>query len=910
MPTVDLAEYRRKRDFQKTPEPDSSAKFPDAGPLRFVVQKHKATALHYDLRLEAGGVLKSFAVPKGPSADPAVKRGAHQTEDHPLDYLDFEGSIPRGQYGAGHMIVWDIGTYSPDEKGEYDWLDRKRAGQRIEAEIAAGKVAFTTRGSRMRGSWTLVRTKDGWLLIKHKDLATTGIDLAEAFDTSVRSGLSIGDLAAGQTPSSGGRAASPADLPGARPATFPAPFQPMTANPSPTRDLDDTIWSFEPKLDGIRCLAFVKDGEARLYTRNLNDVTAAYPAIARALGAQPVHDAIFDGEIAALDDGGRPSFELLQQRMNLGDHRQVAVAEGQVPVVFFAFDLLHLDGFDLRPAAIEGRRSLLEQVLTPSTSISRVEPIEADSRTAFEAVVDLGFEGLVAKRRASPYRHGRRSDSWLKLKSRRSDEFVVGGFTYGEGGRSSTFGGLLLGTPRDDGLLDFRGRVGSGLNDAVLKRLRRTLDALTSDESPFAGDVPDGARTTFVRPELVAEVEYAEQTRAGILRAPVFHGIRTDKSPADLRPGNAESGEEVLVALPATVRDGLAADVASVLGQLETTKQKAELTIAADTVGVTNLDKELWPAFGGRPARTKRDYLRYLATVAPVILPHLRDRPLTLTRYPNGITGKSFYQRHWVEKDMPPFVEYITMFSETNTGDRPFLLCNNLPTLLWLGQLADIELHASLARVSPDPDAAGLSTVFAGDKETVESSVLNYPDHLLFDLDPYIYAGHEKKGEEPQFNRIAFDATCEVAGRVREVLAGLGLSAFIKTSGATGLHLYVPIVRNLQYGEVRALATTIAQEVLSRAPKLATLEWATDRRTGKVFIDVNQNARIKSLACQYSPRAKPGAPVSMPLRWDELGKRYPDEFTLATAPARIAEVGDLWANVLESKVDLKETLGL
>ncbi len=909
MPTVDLAEYRRKRDFKKTPEPDGATKFPAAGPLRFVVQKHKATALHYDLRLEAGGVLKSFAVPKGPCADPAVKRGAHQTEDHPLDYLDFEGSIPRGQYGAGHMIVWDTGTYSPDEKGEYDWLDRDRASERIEAEIAAGKVAFTTRGSRMRGSWTLVRTKDGWLLIKHKDLATDGVDLAATYDTSVRSGLTIEDLAAGRTPSAGGYPVSPVDTPGARQAAFPAPFRPMTASPSPTPDLDDSVWSFEPKLDGIRCLAFVKDGEAKLFTRNLNDVTAAYPAIARALAAQPLHDAVFDGEIAALDEDGRPSFELLQQRMNLGDHRQVATAEGQVPVVFFAFDLLHLDGFDLRAAAIEGRRILLGQVLTPSTSISRVEPIEADSRTAFEAVVAHGFEGLVAKRHGSPYRSGRRADSWLKLKSRRSDEFVVGGFTYGEGGRSSTFGGLLLGTPRDDGLLDFRGRVGSGLSDAVLKRLRRQLDALVSEESPFASEVPDGARTVFVRPELVAEVEYAEETRAGILRAPVFHGIRTDKSPDDLRPGNDDE-EDAIVALPPAVRDDMAGEVVSVLGQLDTPKQKTDLAVGTGTVGVTNLDKELWPAFGSHPARTKRDYLRYLTTVAPILLPHLRDRPLTLTRYPNGIEGKSFYQRHWVEKDMPPFVEYITMFSETNTGDRPFLLCNNLPTLLWLGQLADIELHASLARVSPEPDASGLPTGFAGDKETVERSVLNYPDHLLFDLDPYIYAGHEKKGEEPQFNRIAFDATCEVAGKVREVLAGLGLSAFIKTSGATGLHLYVPIVRNLQYGEVRALATTLAQEVLSRIPKLATLEWATDRRTGKVFIDVNQNARIKSLACQYSPRAKPGAPVSMPLRWDELGKRYPDEFTLETAPARIAEVGDLWGGILESKVDLKETLGL
>ena len=902
MATVDLAEYRGKRDFRKTPEPDGSTRFPAKGPLRFVVQKHQATALHFDLRLEAGGVLKSFAVPKGPSADPSVKRGAQQTEDHPLDYLDFEGSIPRGQYGAGHMIVWDTGTYSPDEKGEYDWLDPERASLRIEEEIAAGKVSFTIRGTRMHGSWTLIRTKNGWLLIKHKDQAASNVDLPDAFETSIRSGLTIADLAAG-TVAAGPFLASPADAPGARESQLPAPFAPMLAAAGQMRSLSESTWSFEPKIDGIRCLAFVNDGQVKLYTRNLNDVTDRYPNIVRALAVQPLHDGVLDGEIAALDERGRPRFELLQQRMNLGDHRQVAQAEGTFPVVYFAFDLLHLDGFDLRGAALEDRRVLLRQVLLPSASLSPVEVIESDPQTAFQAAVALGFEGLVAKRRGSPYRSGRRSDSWLKLKHRESDEFLVGGFTVGEGGRESTFGGLLLGTPRDDGMLEFRGRVGSGFDDRRLGMLRSELESLVSDVSPFAGEIPDAAKTVFVRPELVVEVEYAEVTSAGILRAPVFHGLRADKAPSDL----SVAGDLPVVApLP----DDLATDIEAVLSQLETKKQKLEVIVGEHSLGVTNLDKELWPAFGGHPARTKRDYLRYLATVAPILLPHLRDRPLTLTRYPDGIGGDSFYQRHWQEKDMPPFVDYITMFTDSNGGDRPFLLCNNLPTLLWLGQLADIELHASLARVSTEPDAAEASTEFAGDREAVEGSVLNLPDHLLFDLDPYIYAGTEKKGDEPQFNRTAFDATCDVALVVREVLAGLGLSAFVKTSGATGLHLYVPIVRNLRYDEVRALATTIAQAVLARTPKLATLEWATDRRVGKVFIDVNQNARIKSLACQYSPRAKPGAPVSIPLRWDELGKRYPDEFNLATALTRIEEVGDLWARLLESKVDLVETLGL
>jgi bifunctional non-homologous end joining protein LigD len=588
--------------------------------------------------------------------------------------------------------------------------------------------------------------------------------------------------------------------------------------------------------------------------------------------------------------------------MNLGDHHQVTAAESRVPVLYFAFDLLHLDGYDLAPAPIEDRRRLLSQLIVPAHPISLVEPIDAEGPVAYDAAVSLGFEGLVAKRRGSAYQPGRRSASWLKIKNRLSDEFVIGGFTHGEGGRSGTFGGLLLGTPRDDGRLDFRGRVGSGFDDATLKRIRSMLDGLATGPSLFAGDVPDADRTVFVRPELVAEVEFAEVTTAGILRAPVFHGLRSDKSVADLHLVGKDE--------PPVASQSAGNDVVAVLDQLDSKKQKLELQVGEHSLGVTNLDKELWPPFGGRPGYTKRDYLGYLATVSPVLLPHLCERPLTLTRFPDGIHGNSFYQRHWQEKDLPPFVEFITMFSETNEGDRPFLLCNNLPTLLWLGQLADLELHASLARVSPGPDAPDLETGFSGDKATVESSVLNYPDYVLFDLDPYIYAGTERKGDEPQFNRAAFDAASDVALLLREVLAGLRLSAFVKTSGATGIHIYVPIVRNLQYGDVRALATTVAQEVLSRDPRHVTLEWATDRRTGKIFIDANQNARIKSLACQYSPRAKPGAPVSMPLRWDELGKRYPDEFTIETASARIAEVGDLWAGILEAKLDLAALLGL
>ena len=905
--TEALDQYREKRDFAATPEPPDAVPEGRAGPLTFVVQKHDATRLHYDLRLEVGGVMKSWAVPRGPSSDPSVRRNAVRTEDHPIAYSAFEGVIPKGQYGAGEVIVWDAGTYAPEHERVFDFSSREEADAAMEAAIEAGKISVQMRGRKLKGSWSLVKTSTDWLLLKHDDpLADAGADLTEQ-GRSVVSGLSLDDIRAGRLPR---HRKSPSDytpdaLNGSQPAPFPNSLPPMMA--SVREPFSHPDWLFEPKLDGIRAVAHVSAGEARLYSRRGTDLTATYPGLVAALAAQPVAEAVFDGEICAFDERGVPSFELLQQRMNLAGELDVAAAEARVPVTYMAFDLLHLDGFDLTGAVLEERKEALARVLAPVGPVSLVEHLQAEGREAYDGAVALGLEGVVAKRRGSRYLPGKRSDSWAKIKARRTAEFVVAGFTRGEGLREPTFGALLLAALDDDGALTYRGRAGGGFTDAMLADLRPRLDALATEASPFPETPPEAEDATFVRPEMVVEVEYTEVTSQGLLRAPVFKRLRPDKAPEDAVFVQTEPAPAPAPAPPGA--PSLSSLAASVLRQLESSSDELRLEIGGHELPVTNLGKALWPEHDAQRAVTKRDLLRYLATVAPMMLPHLRDRLITLTRYPNGIGDLHFYQKH-SEGPPPEFVEMVPVHSEGASGDRDFLLCNNLATLLWLGQLANLEFHATMARVSPAPDAPSLPTDFTSSRANVEASVLNYPDFLLFDLDPYIYRGDEAAGEEPQLNRKAFAKTVEVARAFKEILDAAALPSYVKTSGATGLHIYVPVLRQFPYPVIRSLCETVSGELLARMPRDVTLEWASEKRTGKIFLDVNQNARAKNVAAIFSPRAKPGAPVSMPVRWDELDDLYPTDFTVLTALDRFARTGDLWAGILDAKQDLTALLGV
>jgi bifunctional non-homologous end joining protein LigD len=886
-----LSEYRRKRDFGATPEPAPAEAVADAaGPLRFMVHKHAATRLHYDLRLELDGVLKSWAIPKGPSCDPAQKRLAAATEDHPFDYGAFEGIIPRGSYGAGPSLVWDSGTFSPDEKGGMWFDDRAEAERQFRDGLAAGKVSVTLRGRKLKGSWALVKTKDAWLMLKHRDeAADPGRDLI-IDATSVISGMTIDEHRARNGPprTSGPWHFSPASLTGARPGPMPV-IEPMLATLSPIPG-NGNQWSYEPKLDGIRAIVSLKDGLVKMRSRRGMEMADRYPAISAQLSRQPANSCVLDGEIVAVGADGRLSFELLQQRMNLAKAEEIAAAERAIPTMFYAFDILYLDGWDLTRTPLEERRELLARLLLPTAHVAPITVIPLDAGQAYEAAIGAGFEGIIAKRRGSLYEAGKRSPAWLKRKALDNDTFVVGGYTPGLRSRQSTFGGLLLGARQPDGSLVYRGRVGSGFTESELAELMPRLEALRTDRNPFGVEVPDERLAHFVRPELEVVTEYLDITAGGQLRAPVFKGF----------PGQ--------MAREARVQADVTDTESTIIGQLEAPAQKLTLEGDGWRLPVTNLDKELWPATTGRRAITKRDLLVYAVKIYPTIERHLRDRPITLTRFPNGISATKFYQRH-SDLGPPAFVDKVAMFSDTEQRDRDFLLCNNLPTLLWLCQLADLEFHASLARVTNEPDARHATTVFTGSLEALERSVLNYPDFILFDLDPYIYEGTEKKGDEPQPNEAAFRAACSAARGLKEILDALGMASFVKSSGATGVHVYVPIVRNLNYAEVRAAANTICTELLVRRPDELTMEWATEKRTGKVFLDANQNGRGRSLAAAYSPRAKPGAPVSLPETWETLGEVYPGSCSILDVPGIVEARGDPWANILEAKQDLVSLLG-
>jgi bifunctional non-homologous end joining protein LigD len=866
--------------------------------------------LHYDFRLEIGGVLVSWAVPKGPSLDPAERRMARMTEDHPMSYANFEGMIPMGEYGGGPVIVWDRGIYTPDIDGEIDWNDRKKAEKKLREGLKKGKLSIYLKGDKLEGSFTLVRTKDkdDWLLIKHRDeFASPAYDILND-EKSVLSRRTIEDIETGRK----GSEFDVSELKGAKKAPFPSTFNPMLASLADA-PFEDSAWVFEPKMDGIRAIALITERRVTLLSRRGLDLTKQYPSIVSALAHHTQKSIILDGEIIAFDDKGRPSFQQLQQRMGLTRPADVKIAESKVPAFYYAFDIMYFNGYDLRGVALKDRKEVLDHALIPSDRVKKIEAFKTDGIAAFKACQEVGLEGVMAKRLDSLYESSKRTKSWLKIKTTSSAEFVIGGYTEGLGSRNSTFGSLLLGYYDKEGKLIYAGNVGTGFNERSLAALQKKLDALSTKENPFSKKPPGHTKARWVKPELVAEVKFAEWTKDSILRAPVFLHLREDIVPKNVSrtevidvidhapPGPQEIQES---ARPDDETDFNKMDINAVLEQLDNKEKKLELEIEGFKIPVTNLDKVFWPKYGKRPAVTKRDLMRYYAQVAKYLLPHSKDRPLTMVRYPNGIHHGKFYQKHW-DAPLPQFVETVRLFSEFYSEDQDYMVCNNLPTLLWLAQIADLEIHTWMARANPEPDGHDASTEYTGSAENINNSLLNYPDYIIFDLDPYIYAGSEAEGEEPALNRKAFKKTCDIALQVREMLEAANLHCFIKTTGKTGLHLYLPIVRNLDYDEVRAAAGTIGAYIMSKHPRDVTMEWAVAKRPGKIFFDHNMNARGKTLASIYSPRTNNEASVSVPIRWEELREVYPTDFTVWNVPERLAKVGDMWADILQHKSDVK-----
>lgn len=892
MATDPLREYARKRTFSATPEPGAVVARGDSGPLLFVIQQHAASRLHYDLRLECDGVLKSWAVPKGPSLDRSQKRLAMLTEDHPFGYATFEGVIPAGQYGAGAMIVWDAGVYSPDEDGTW-FHDRVRAQDEVRAGLAAGKLSFLLRGSKAKGSFALVRTKeaDQWLLLKHKDRFAGERDVL----LDERSPLSQRTVA--EAKFFPGVTIAPDDLVPRGPVVpMPAPFAPMLAEVGDVPFRREG-WAWEPKLDGYRVLAYIGADGVRLRSRRGLEIAERFPRVVAELAAQQVDGMILDGELVAFDAAGKPSFAAMQDRFQQKGARDIAAADAAVTVVFFAFDLLYFAGVDLRARTYAQRRRYLMQCLLPSPLVQLMH-VEPDGIALREAALAAGFEGVIGKRLDSRYESGRRSQSWLKVKPVQTSDFVVGGFTQGKGARDA-LGAILVGYYDDDHALHYASHVGSGFDDRTLDAVRAALLPLQRKTRPFVEKPEQNAPTTWVTPRVVAEVSFQNWTDDDHLRAPVFVRLRDDVDPKSVRRGGAATAASV----ESTSR------IDDVVTQLMQAKNNATIVVDGHAIKLTNLDRAYWPADPARdlPASTKRDLLVYLARISPYMLPHLADRPLTMIRMPEGIRGQRFFQKHW-EQARPAFVEDITVYSDHKDESHAYLLCQNLPTLLWLAQSGTLEYHVWHSRARPGPDASTDSTDFASSLASLEGSILNYPDYVLFDLDPYIYSGKEAKGAEPELNTIAFEKGKEVAFWLRELLDGMGLQPIVKTSGKTGLHIFVPIRRTIDFDAARHVSELVGAHLMRLHPKDITQEWSIPKRTGKIFMDYNMNVRGKTLNVAYSPRGEPGAPVSMPLEWEELAGAHPLDFTIRNAPDRLARTGDRWKDALVRKQSLEEAL--
>jgi bifunctional non-homologous end joining protein LigD len=795
-----LADYEGKRDFGKTKEPRGGGRKRKAKRPRFVVQEHHARRLHWDLRLEHDGVLASWAIPNGIPQDPKENRKAVHTEDHPLEYIDFEGDIPKGEYGAGSMKVWDSGTYEAEK-------------------FRDDEVIVTFHGERLTGRYVLFRAgKD------EKDWMIHRMD-------------------------------PPAD-PDREP--MPERLVPMLATAGPLPK-DEDGWSFEIKWDGVRALVYSEPGRLRIEGRRLTDMTERYPElrpINRQLGSR---DAVLDGEIVAFDDDGRPSFERLQHRMHLTGEGRIKRRAKEIPVVLAIFDLLYLDGRDLTQLPYEERRARLDELKLegPNWRTPAAHPGEG---TALKAASEQqGLEGIVAKRLSSPYEPGRRSSHWIKVKNKRRQKLVIGGWLPGEGKRESTIGALLVGFHAPGGEFRYAGRVGTGFTQNALRDLEQRLEPLRRGRSPFQGTPKPPKGAIFVEPELVCEVEYTEWTSDMVLRHPAYKGLCSSSDPHEVVLGE----EEVAADVPEAADQG-------VLGPLRKLQGNAvEATVDGRKLRLSNLDKVLYP----KPGFTKGQVIDYYARVGPFLLPHLHGRPLTLKRYPDGVEGEFFYEKQ-CPSHRPDWVQTASIWSRHNKSNIDFCLANDLPTLVWAANLADLELHTSLSLADE----------------------ITRPTAMVFDLDP---------GEPADIVDC-----CRVGVWVRELFEGLGLESFPKASGSKGLQVYVPLNVETSYDETKPFSRAVAELLEKQHPDHVVSRMTKSLRPGKVLVDWSQNDEHKTTVNVYSLRARERPTVSTPLSWDEveecLRKKSADVLTFPSDQvlARVEELGDLFAPVLTLKQEL------
>jgi bifunctional non-homologous end joining protein LigD len=938
---VSLEKYKRKRDFTRTPEPSGEGDAgagarvdAEAGPGaapgarvdaearpgaataaggRFVVQRHRARNLHYDFRLEIDGVLVSWAVPKGPTMDPGVRRGAYRVEDHPLDYFDFEGIIPARQYGAGDVIVWDWGRYVPEETGD--------PGRSVDD----GELKFELAGEKLRGRFTIVRTRGGkgrpgnsriaggaaggelaeargaadghgpgsdggereeWLLIKKRDGAAVPGWSIDDFPRSVKTRRTNDDVAAGVSAAevSVGPVGPVASLPGSRLAAMPDFVEPMKATLA-DHPFSDPDWLFELKWDGYRVQAHVRDGRLALYTRRGHDAASYFPELAGPPNWLAAERAILDGEVVALNAAGEPDFHMLQawggstgtgRTRDTGTGRTDGAASGRAgTLVYQVFDLLYLDGRSLLDVPLEDRKRLLASVLRGSATVRAAGHVDADGEAFYRAVSERKLEGMVAKLRRSRYEPGRRSASWLKIKRRGEQAFVIGGWSP-RAGSETDLGALLIGV-YDGASLRPAGRVGTGFDAAERAKLLRSLAPLERPTPPFRPAPRDGG-IHWVEPQIVIRVEFTEWQPEGALRAPSYKGLdldvdpggvvretprpvaaaRDDAEPARRAAGPPRVGRATIVeAVPASAEEIAALDALPSGG--------GRWNVGGRELKLSNLDKPIWPS---EPI-TKRDLIRYYVAIAPYALPYLRDRALTVLRHPNGIDRPGFWQKQ-LPGHTPAWIARWSWPSHSAGELRDYVVADAAPTLAWLANEAAVDLHPSTFRIDA-PDR---------------------PTWALVDIDPG--------------TRTTWDEVLLLASLYRTALDHLHVAGFPKVSGQRGIQVWIPIRPIYTFEQTRDWVGGLSRAVGATMPELVSWEWEKTRRGGLARLDYTQNAANKTLVAPYAVRPAPGAPVSAPIAWAELDDPAlrPNGWTIRTIFDRLAVRGDLFAPSLGLEQEL------
>jgi len=923
-----LSKYVAKRDFTKTAEP-KAGKSKDKSQLLFVIQKHDASRLHYDFRLEMDGVLKSWAVPKGPSTDPKNKRLAMMVEDHPFDYRTFEGIIPKGEYGGGTVIVWDEGTYEPIEE-----IKGKKAQEKhLLKQLESGSLKIKLHGKKLEGEFALVKThgmgENAWLLLKHNDEYASKKEITKE-DKSVLSGKTIAEMAKSSDKVWSGEheekseekspvakkiskskagtktrnstttkdtAEVDADdiksiLKAAEKSAIPIGMKPMLAT-LVDKPFDDPDWVYEVKWDGYRALGFIRKGDVELLSRNNKSFNEKFYPIYKLLKDWKI-DAVFDGEILVLNDKGVSDFGSLQNWRS----------EADGDLVFYVFDLLWYEGKNLMELPLSERQAILKSVLPVDDERIRLSKVfEAKGTEFFEAAEKLGLEGIIAKKSDSIYSANYRSREWLKIKVHKRQEVVIAGYTKNED-TSKQFSSLLLGV-YENGALQYAGKVGTGFSDRVQKEMIQQFKPLITEKSPFEQlpDVnkpsrfrpnPPKAKATWLKPELVCEVAYAEITSDGVFRHPSFQGMRIDKSAKEVTRETAAPTEAVIEKVESELEDNERINTAenhnvtkkeqAPKGKdqqaklVEPVKDKGRKTllnpkdetqvrkVKGHDLKFTHLSKIYWP----EDKVSKREMFNYYYQVAEYILPYIKDRPMSLNRFPNGIHGPSFYQKD-VKGKAP---DWVTTFPYTNgEGEKKeYLVGTDEASLLWMASLGCIEMNPWFSRVQSE----------------------DYPDYCVIDLDP---------------DKNTFDQVVEAALEVKKVLDALDVPSFCKTSGSTGMHIYIPLGAKYTYEQSQLFARIIVNHVHEQLPDFTSLERSIAARHGKMYLDFLQNRPGATIAGPYSLRPKVGATVSMPLHWDEVkpGLQMKD-FTIFNAMDRLRVEGDLFKGVLGKGINLEKTI--